>query len=107
MTFHADPSTLPLLKSHAIDAVVDVNYDVTAWEMANAVAEHFARNTKYPAYGDQFTYPGLGDPLGYQIVTGANVLAGRRVRSRRRRCGELLHREMEDRGLRQVTDSRS
>jgi ABC-type sugar transport system substrate-binding protein len=73
VTFHADPSTQPLLASHAIDAVVDNNYDTTAWEVANAVAEKFARKTAFPAYTVKASYPGLGNPLGYQIVTGANL----------------------------------
>jgi ABC-type sugar transport system substrate-binding protein len=73
VTFHADPSTQVLMKSHAIDGVVDVNYDVTAWEMANAVAEHFARGTAFPPYGTSFKYPGIGDPLAYQIVTPSNL----------------------------------
>src|SRR5581483_7283485 len=73
VTFHADPSTQPLLKSGAIDAVVDVNYDVTAWEVADVVAEHFARNKKFPAYTSHMAYPGIGNPLAYQIVTGKNL----------------------------------
>src|SRR5262249_7242053 len=51
-TFHADPSTQSLMRSGAIDVVVDVNYDATAWEIADAVAEHFARNKPFPKYGD-------------------------------------------------------
>ena len=70
VTFHADPSTQSLMRTHAIDAVVDVNYDATAWEMADAVAEHFARGKPLPKYGTSFKYPGIGDPLAYQIVTG-------------------------------------
>ena len=73
VTFHADPSTQSLMRTHAIDAVVDVNYDATAWEMADAVAEHFARGKPFPKYGTSFKYPGIGDPLAYQIVTGANL----------------------------------
>ena len=73
VTFHADPSTQPLLKSHAIDAVVDNNYDTTAWEVADATAEFFARHKAFPAYTVAASYPGLGNPLGYQIVTGANL----------------------------------
>ena len=80
VTFHADPSTQPLLASHAIDAVVDNNYDVTAWEVANAVAEHVARHTPFPPYTTSASYPGIGNPLAYQIVTAANLPpAGRYV----------------------------
>ena len=73
VTFHADPSTVSLMRTGAIDAVVDVNYDATAWELADAVAEHYARNKPWPKYGVSFKYPGIGDPLSYQIVTGANL----------------------------------
>ncbi len=73
VTFHADPSTQALMRAHAIDAVVDVNYDATAWELADAVAEHFARGKAFPKYGTSFKYPGIGDPLSYQIVTSANL----------------------------------
>jgi ABC-type sugar transport system substrate-binding protein len=73
VTFHADPSTQPLIKSGAIDAVVDNNYDGTAWEMVDAVAQHFAKGKPFPAYGTSFSYPGLGDPMAYSIVTGANL----------------------------------
>jgi ABC-type sugar transport system substrate-binding protein len=73
VTFHADPSTQALMHQGAIDAVVDVNYDATAWEIADAVAEHFARGKAFPAYGTSFKYPGIGDPLAYQIVTPSNL----------------------------------
>jgi ABC-type sugar transport system substrate-binding protein len=73
VTFHADPSTQSLMRSGAIDAVVDVNYDATAWELADAVAEHFAHNKPWPKYSVGKTYPGIGDPVAYQIVTGANL----------------------------------
>jgi ABC-type sugar transport system substrate-binding protein len=73
VTFHSDPSTQVLMRQGAIDAVVDNNYDGTAWEMVNAVAEHFARGKPFPKYGTSFKYPGIGDPLVYQIVTGANL----------------------------------
>jgi ABC-type sugar transport system substrate-binding protein len=73
VTFHADPSTQGLMRSGAIDAVVDVNYDATAWELADAVAEHYAHNKPWPKYTSSVKYPGIGDPLSYQIVTGANL----------------------------------
>jgi ABC-type sugar transport system substrate-binding protein len=73
VTFHADPSTQGLMKSGGIDAVVDNNYDATAWELANATIEHFVRKKAFPAYGSSFKYPGIGDPLAYTIVTKANL----------------------------------
>lgn len=72
-TFHADPSTQSLMRDGAIDVVVDNNYDATAWQVADAVAEHFARGTPFPEYGVSFEYPGIGDPLSYQIVTRDNL----------------------------------
>ena len=73
VTFHADPSTQTLMRGGSIDAVVDVNYDATAWELADAVAEHYAHNKPWPKYSVGKTYPGIGDPVAYQIVTGANL----------------------------------
>jgi ABC-type sugar transport system substrate-binding protein len=75
VTFHADPSTQTLMRSGAIDAVVDNNYDATAWELANAIAEHYARGTAWPAYADQVLYPGIGNPLEYDIVTDKDLPA--------------------------------
>ena len=45
VTFHADPSSQVLMRSGGIDAVVDNNYDATAWELADATAQHFARKS--------------------------------------------------------------
>ena len=73
VTFHADPSSQVLMRSGGIDAVVDNNYDATAWELANATAEKFARGKPFPAYGTSFKYPGIGDPLAYTIVTKGNL----------------------------------
>jgi ABC-type sugar transport system substrate-binding protein len=73
VTFHADPSSQVLMRSGGIDAVVDNNYDATAWELADATLEHFVRNTPFPAYGTSFKYPGIGDPLAYTIVTKGNL----------------------------------
>jgi ABC-type sugar transport system substrate-binding protein len=72
-TFHADPSTQTLMRKGAIDEVVDVNYDTTAWEAVDALAEFEARHTAFPGYTDHATYKGIGDPLSYQIVTKANL----------------------------------
>jgi ABC-type sugar transport system substrate-binding protein len=75
VTFHADPGTQTLMRSGAIDAVVDNNYDATAWMLANALAEHVARGTKWPGYTDAISYPGIGNPLEYDIVTDKNLPA--------------------------------
>jgi ABC-type sugar transport system substrate-binding protein len=72
-TFHADPSTQVLMRKGAITEVVDVNYDITAWEAVNALVENVARKTPFPPYTDAATYPGLGDPIAYQIVTQSNL----------------------------------
>ena len=91
------------MRSGGIDAVVDNNYDATAWELANATAEHFARGKAFPAYGTSFKYPGIGDPLAYTIVTKGNLPKRRNTyvapAGRRR---HLLHREVEGRGPDQV-----
>src|SRR5439155_1646621 len=73
VTFHADPSTQQTMRSGAIDAVVDVNWDATAWEMVDAVAEHFAHGKSYPKYSSTRSFPGIGDPQTYQIVTPKNL----------------------------------
>jgi ABC-type sugar transport system substrate-binding protein len=71
-TFHADPSTQVLMRKGAVDEVVDVNYDVTAWEAVDALVEFMARKTALPDYSASATYPGIGNPLAYQIVTKDN-----------------------------------
>jgi ABC-type sugar transport system substrate-binding protein len=76
VTFHADPSSQVLMRTGGIDAVVDNNYDATAWELANATAEKFARGKAFPPYGTSFKYPGIGDPLAYTIVTKGNLPKG-------------------------------
>ena len=73
VTFHADPSTQTLMRSGAIDAVVDVNYDATAWELVDAVVDHYAHNKPWPKYTVGKSYPGIGDPVAYQIVTPQNL----------------------------------
>lgn len=73
VTFHADPSSQVLMRTGGIDAVVDNNYDATAWELADATAQRFARKKAFPPYGTSFKYPGIGDPLAYEIVTKGNL----------------------------------
>jgi ABC-type sugar transport system substrate-binding protein len=75
VTFHADPTTVSLMRTGAINAVVDNNYDATAWELANAIAEHYARGVAWPAYTDAISYPGIGNPLEYDIVTDKDLPA--------------------------------
>jgi len=84
-TFHADPSTLPLLKSGAINGVVDYNYDVNAWESVDAFVQNRIHGTAYPPFAKTnagiASYPGIGNPLYYPMVVGANVPpAGQYVR---------------------------
>ncbi|MBM3676845.1 MAG: sugar ABC transporter substrate-binding protein [Actinobacteria bacterium] len=73
VTFHADPSTQDLIKSGAIDVVVENNWDATAWEVADAAAQFFFAKKPWPKYSVSVNYPGLGDPLTYQIVTSKNL----------------------------------
>ena len=61
------------MRKGAITEVVDVNYDVTAWEVVNALAEYVARHTPLPAYSDNSKYPGIGDPISYQLVMKSNL----------------------------------
>jgi ABC-type sugar transport system substrate-binding protein len=73
LTFHADPSTQPLLKSGAIDVVMDYNYDVNAWESVDALVQHLAHKKPFPPYSSGKSYPGIGDPMTYALVTGKNL----------------------------------
>jgi ABC-type sugar transport system substrate-binding protein len=75
VTFHADPTTQTLMRAGAIDAVVDNNYDGTAWELANAIAEHYGRGKAWPGYTDDISYPGIGNPMEYDIVTDQDLPA--------------------------------
>ena len=38
-----------------------------------ALAEHVTRKTAFPGYTDHATYPGIGDPIAYQVVTKDNL----------------------------------
>jgi ABC-type sugar transport system substrate-binding protein len=74
VTFHADLETLSLMRQGDIDATSEVNYDAAVWEGIDALAEFFSRKTTInPA--NQPTYPGIGDPFTYQILTKANLPA--------------------------------
>lgn len=73
VTFHADPSTQALMKQGAIDVVIDNNYDGTAWQVADAAAQFFFAKKAWPKYSVNSRYPGLGDPMSYEIVTPKNL----------------------------------
>jgi ABC-type sugar transport system substrate-binding protein len=73
VTFHADPSTQALMKEGAIDVVVDNNYDATTWEVADAAAQFFFLKKAWPKYTVSTKYPGIGDPLAYELVTPKNL----------------------------------
>jgi ABC-type sugar transport system substrate-binding protein len=73
VTFHADPSTQGLMKKGGIDVVVDNNYDATAWQLADATIQFFARKKPFPPYTTSYKHPGIGDPLAYEIVTKGNL----------------------------------
>lgn len=73
VTFHADPSTQALMKAGGIDVVIDNNYDGTAWELADATAQFYALKKPWPKYSTGTSYPGIGDPMAYVIVTPKNL----------------------------------
>lgn len=73
-TFHADLGTLQLMRQGKIDMTSEANYDAGVWEGIDNLAEFFARKTKISAQ-NQPTYPVIGDPFTYQIVTKANLPA--------------------------------
>lgn len=73
VTFHADPSTISLMKSGGIDVVIDNNYDGTAWQVADAAAQFFGLKKPWPKYSVSTKYPGIGDPMAYVIVTPKNL----------------------------------
>lgn len=71
-TFHADLGTLALMRKGDIDMTSDVNYDAGVWEGIDNMAEFFARRrTMMPQ--NQPTYPVIGDPFTYSIVTRDNL----------------------------------
>lgn len=72
-TFHADPATQVLMRKGAVTEVVDVNYDLASWEAVNALAEYEARHTPLPGNQEDPSYPGIGDPYSYQLVTKATL----------------------------------
>jgi ABC-type sugar transport system substrate-binding protein len=72
VTFHGDLETLALMREGDIDATSEVNYDAAVWEGIDSLAEYFARHTSINK-ANQPTYPVIGDPFDYQILTKANL----------------------------------
>lgn len=68
VTFHADLGTIELMRKGDIDMTSEVNYDAGVWIGADNMAEFFARRTPFMT-DNQPTYPGIGDPFTYRIVT--------------------------------------
>jgi ABC-type sugar transport system substrate-binding protein len=56
VTFHADLSTLAMVREGKVDAVVDVPYDATGWIAADQAAEFLARKTP-PSTSPSGEYP--------------------------------------------------
>ncbi|HVW46343.1 MAG TPA: sugar ABC transporter substrate-binding protein [Solirubrobacterales bacterium] len=56
VTFHADLTTLEMMREGKIDAVVDVPYDATAWIAADQAAQFLARETP-PSKEPEPKYP--------------------------------------------------
>ena len=71
-TFHGDLATLSLIEEGAIDLESDVNYDAAVWEGIDGVAQELAREEPM-SKDNQPTYPTIGDPFTYQIITKENL----------------------------------
>jgi ABC-type sugar transport system substrate-binding protein len=72
VTFHGDPATFTLMREGDIDATSDTNYDAGCWIAIDQEAEFLARHrTENPA--NQPSYPVIGDPFTYEIITKSNV----------------------------------
>jgi ABC-type sugar transport system substrate-binding protein len=71
-TFHGDLSTLALMAQGAIDMTSEVNYDAAVWEGIDGIAQELAREEPMSPE-NQPTYPTIGDPFTYQIVTKENL----------------------------------
>ncbi|MDO8187833.1 substrate-binding domain-containing protein [Conexibacter sp. JD483] len=68
VTFHADLGTIELMRKGDIDMTSEVNYDAGVWIGADNLAEFFARRTPM-MQENQPTYPVIGDPFTYRVVT--------------------------------------
>lgn len=71
-TFHGDLATLGLIEEGAIDMESDVNYDAAVWEGIDGIAQELAREEPM-SKENQPTYPTIGDPFTYQIITKENL----------------------------------
>lgn len=71
-TFHLDHGTLALMHAGAVQMVSDVNYDAAAWEAIDGVAQELARKEPM-SKENQPTYPIIGDPFTYQVITEENM----------------------------------
>jgi ribose transport system substrate-binding protein len=72
VTFHGDLATLQLIREGAIDMESDVNYDASVWEGIDGIAQELARKEPMSTE-NQPTYPVIGDPFTYQVVTKENL----------------------------------
>jgi ABC-type sugar transport system substrate-binding protein len=72
VTFHGDQATLTLMRQGVISAVSDTNYDAGCWEAVDQEAEFLARH-RAESTANQPTYPVIGDPFTYEIITKANI----------------------------------
>jgi ABC-type sugar transport system substrate-binding protein len=74
VTFHADLSTIDLMRAGAIEAVSDVPYDAAGWVALDQIAEFVARQTPM-ADEPQPEYPGIGTVYDYVVVDESNLPA--------------------------------
>jgi ribose transport system substrate-binding protein len=72
VTFHADLSTIELMRAGAIDAVSDVPYDAAGWVALDQIAQFFARDTPMSTE-PQPEYEGLGTIYDYVVVDTNNL----------------------------------
>jgi ABC-type sugar transport system substrate-binding protein len=72
LTFHGDHATLALMRKGEIDMVSEVNFDAAVWEGIDGLAQELGRG-KPMDKANQATYPVIGDPFTYSIVTKAQL----------------------------------
>jgi ABC-type sugar transport system substrate-binding protein len=72
VTFHGDPATFTLMRQGDIDATSDTNYDAGCWIAIDQTAEYLARH-RAESTANQPTYPVIGDPFSYEIITKSNL----------------------------------
>lgn len=71
-SFHADLQTLADMEKGLVTVDSEVNYPAGCWEAVNEAAEYFARK-RTPSKKNQPTYPVIGDPFSYEIITKENL----------------------------------